>query len=134
MKKYSKVISSIALAALLMAACGTGDTNNKEVVGGSTGTGYEKPAENPDGTIIKEDAIAVEMVAKENADMKYLFKLVNTTDKEIELSFASLQEFDFIIKGLDGKKLHQYSDEMMFGEAFVEKTLPANGELVLKST
>ncbi|MFN7250410.1 MAG: BsuPI-related putative proteinase inhibitor [Anaerobacillus sp.] len=128
MKRYWKVLSSIAVAALLMTACGTADIKEKEVVGGSPDTGYEEPVDK-EVTVIEEDAIAVELIAKENGS-KYLFKLVNTTEKDIELTFSSLQEFDFIIKAQDGTKVYQYSDEMMFGEAFVEKTLAANGELV----
>ncbi|QOY38333.1 BsuPI-related putative proteinase inhibitor [Anaerobacillus isosaccharinicus] len=130
MKKYWKVLSGITLAALLVTACGTEDTKEKEV-GGSPDTGYEEPTEEqPEITIIEEGAIAVELVAKENADMKYLFKLVNTTDKDIDLSFASLQEFDYIIKSHAGEKVYQYSDDMAFGEAFVEKTIKANDFIV----
>jgi hypothetical protein len=129
MKRYWKVLSSFAMAALLMTACGTADIKEKEVVGGSPDTGYEEPVDK-EVTVIEEDAIAVELVGKENGSNQYLFKLVNTTDKDIDLTFASLQEFDFVIKAQDGTKVHQYSDEMMFGEAFVEKTLVANGELV----
>lgn len=124
MKKYWKVLSNVTLAALIMTACGTSDSNEKEVVGGSPDTGYEQPT---DVVSLEEDAIAVELVAKENEEMKYEFKLTNTTDKEIKLTFASLQEYDFIIKAQDGTKLFQYSEEMMFGEALVEKTM-APGE------
>jgi hypothetical protein len=131
MKKYWKVLSSITVAALLITACGTADQKEKEVVGGSGDTGYEEPAgETP--VVIDEDAIAVELVLKEKAGMIYEFKLVNTTEKGIDLTFASLQEYDFIVKGPDGKKLYQYSDDMMFGEAFVEKTLAANETLIME--
>lgn len=148
MKKYWKVLSSVTLAALLVTACGTAETDEKDVVGGSPDTGYEEPADEnpaedeepaeetpggePEIKIIEEDAIAVELVAKENADMKYVFKLVNTTDKDIELTFASLQEFDYIIKTQAGEKVYQFSDDMAFGEALVEKTIKANDTLVME--
>lgn len=142
MKKYWKILSSVTLAALLVTACGTADSDEKDVAGGSPDTGYEEPVEEnpaeetPDGepeiSIIEEDSIAVALEAKENADMKYLFKLVNTTDKDIELTFASLQEFDYIIKTQAGEKVFQYSDDMAFGEALVEKTIKANDTLVME--
>ncbi|RXJ02050.1 hypothetical protein DS745_08135 [Anaerobacillus alkaliphilus] len=133
MKKYWKVLSSITLAAMIMAACGTVDTKQKEVVGGSPDTGYEEPTEEtPELLLIEEDAIQVELVAKENVDKLYQFKLVNTTDKDITLTFANLQEYDFIIKDQTGSKVYQYSDDRMFGEAFVEKTIAAKDSIIME--
>ncbi len=130
MKKYWRVLSSLTLAAMMLAACGSTDTKEKEVVGGNVDTGYEEPSEEtPELVLIEEDAIQVEMVAKENVDKVFVFILNNTTDKDIKLTFANLQEYDFVIKDHTGAKVYQFSDDRMFGEAFVEKTIAANDSI-----
>ena len=131
-KTYWRVLSSVTLAAFLMTACGTAETE-KEVVGGSPDTGVELPSDNNNKVpMLEEDAIAVELLPKENGDLMYEFKLNNITDKDIDLTFASLQEFDFILKAQDGTKVFQYSDDRAFGEAFVERTIPVNGSIVIE--
>lgn len=134
--KYLKVIFSLMLATVLIVACGTGadEENNGDVSQGNQGTGEpkEEPKEEPQENIEDKDTafdpekISVELELMENTDVKYLFKLKNNSNEDITLTFSSLQEYDYIIKDVDGNKVYQYSDEMMFGEAFVEKTIPAN--------
>jgi len=130
MKTYWRVLSSVTLAAIILTGCGTAGME-KETVGSNPVT--EAPTENAgEQVILDEDAIAVELFPKENMDLVYEFTLKNTTDKDITLTFSSLQEFDFILKAEDGSKVYQYSEDMMFGEAFVEKTIPANDSISME--
>ncbi len=132
MKKFFKVLSSVTLATLLIAACGTADDN--ENVGGSPDTGYEDRGDAGEGSgeFTYDGSIAVELVAKENGDVTYEFQMTNETDEDIELSFSSLQEYDYILKDEARNTVYQYSDDRMFGEAFVEKTIAANDTYVVE--
>ncbi len=122
MKKFFKVLSSVTLATLIIAACGTADDN--ENVGGSPDTGYE---EEPKTDLDFSDSIvSAELVAKENGAVTYEFQLTNQTDEDVDLTFSSLQEYDYILKDEEGTTVFQYSEGRMFGEVFVEKTIEAN--------
>lgn len=133
MEKNWKLSSTITVAAILIVGCGINENDVKPVNGnqGDTETGYEKESggdlgEGEGEMDISQEKLTVQLTAKENSDMKYEFKLVNETDQEIELSFASLQEFDFIIKDQGGNKVYQYSDDKAFGESMVQTTVAPN--------
>ncbi|OIJ11571.1 hypothetical protein BKP35_11545 [Anaerobacillus arseniciselenatis] len=120
MKKFFKVLSSVTLATLIIAACGTADDN--ENVGGSPDTGYE----DSNGDVIYDGDLAMDLIANENGAVTYEFQLTNQTEEDIDLTFSSLQEYDYILKDEEGTTVFQYSDGRMFGEAFVEKTIEVN--------
>lgn len=129
MKKYWKVLSSVTLAAMLMAACGTANqVDNNNGNGGTEQPGSETPADDQKD-IAYEEVLSPSIELK---DGKYLFTLTNTSDENVDLSFSSTQEYEYMIYDKDGNHLYTYSMDKMFGEMFVEKTLAPGEEYVME--
>ncbi|WP_161568152.1 BsuPI-related putative proteinase inhibitor [Anaerobacillus alkaliphilus] len=122
MKKHWKLLSALTLATLLATACGSNEVEKK--VGGSDQTGYETPSENTDKETVSEDLVSTDI---QFSDGYYTFTLKNETDKDLELTFSSSQEYEYHIKDSQGNIIYTYSMDKMFMQQIVEKTL-APGE------
>lgn len=122
MMKHWKIFSTILLATILTTACGSGKIDKK--VGGDNQTGYETPIEN-DSEVINEDIISTEL---DFSDGFYTFTLKNISDKDVDLTFSSTQEYEYQIKDDTGNVVYTYSMDKMFGQMIVEKTLTAGEE------
>lgn len=131
MKKYWKALSSITLAALLLSACGTASnepTNNDENTNGSGDGGYESPSDELKGELVTLEEVSANVQV---ADGKYTFTLTNTTDKEINFSFANTQEYEYTLTDSKGAHIYTYSMDKMFGEMWWEKTLQPNEQFIM---
>ncbi|QOY35527.1 BsuPI-related putative proteinase inhibitor [Anaerobacillus isosaccharinicus] len=122
MKKHWKVLSAITLATLITAACGSNDVDQK--VGGDNQTGYETPDENDSKEVINEEDVSADL---QFSDGYYTFTLKNTSDKNIDFTFSSTQEYEYQIKDQSDNVVYTFSMDKMFGQQVVEKTL-ASGE------
>ncbi|WNF38668.1 BsuPI-related putative proteinase inhibitor [Bacillaceae bacterium IKA-2] len=123
MIKHWKILSTFLLATILTTACGSGEIDKK--VGGDNQTGYETPIEN-DSEIINDEVISSVL---EFSDGFYTFTLKNISEKDIDLTFSSTQEYEYQIKDDTGNVVYTYSMDKMFGQMMVEKTLTAGEEI-----
>ncbi|MCT8138341.1 hypothetical protein H1D32_11620 [Anaerobacillus sp. CMMVII] len=127
MKKYWKVLSAIALATILVTACGSGEVDQK--TGSGDQTGYETPSEK-DGNevVINKDVVSTHL---QFSDGYYTFSLENVTDKDVDLTFSSSQEYEYQIKDASGSAVYTYSMDKMFLQQIIEKTLtPTEGYVI----
>lgn len=126
MIKHWKVLSTIMLATLLATACGSEEVDKKG--GGSDQTGYETPIENDSKEVINDEIISTDL---QFSDGYYTFSLKNITDKNVDLTFSSTQEYEYQIKDSNDNVVYTYSMDKMFGQQIVEKTLTAGEEFLI---
>ena len=115
----------IVLLVGLLSACGTGNqTNgNGEVVKNNNAKEYPK-----------QDEIAASVhpsieIKEENNSTIINYKVKNISGGPLKLSFPSGLQADYIVSDEEGKKVKQYSEEVMSTQAITEMTLDNNQEI-----
>ena len=120
LKKYIGLIVCV----LLLVACGQDNDINEG--------GGDKPV-NSDKSVdqINDTALTPSLVQKEGSDEEYRFvyTVVNKTNKPVTLTFNTGQTFDYILKDKTGKILVRYSDGKSFIQVISEKELAAGAQL-----
>jgi Cu/Ag efflux protein CusF len=119
-------IISLALMIVLLAGCGTGDTTK----GSAEGTKIELPKQNE---IVAKFHATIETKAV-NDKMIIKYKVKNLSGKPQNLTFTSGLEADYIVYDLKGKKVKQYSEEVMSTQAIKEIELANNQEITKEFT
>ncbi|MBT2737609.1 BsuPI-related putative proteinase inhibitor [Bacillus sp. ISL-7] len=119
-------IISSALMIVLLAGCGTGATTK----GSAEGTKIELPKQNE---IVAKFHATIETKAV-NDKMIIKYKVKNLSDKPQKLTFTSGLEADYIVYDLKGKKVKQYSKEVMSTQAIKEVELANNQEITNEFT
>jgi hypothetical protein len=120
---FNKMI--IVLLVGLLSACGTGNQINAN----NGVMKKEVAAENP-----KQNEIAakvhpsIEMMEENNSTI-INYKVKNISGGPIKLSFTSGLQADYIVYDEKGKKVKQYSDEVMSTQAITEMTFDNNQEI-----
>jgi hypothetical protein len=64
-------------------------------------------------------------LVKQEENIKFDFKLVNRSGESQDLTFASGQIYEVVVTDRLGQEVYRYSDDMMFTQAIVAKTLAA---------
>ncbi|MEH7157758.1 BsuPI-related putative proteinase inhibitor [Neobacillus drentensis] len=118
--KWFLLIFSIVLFGIL-AGCGTDDTPK----GNAEGKKTELPEQNE---IAAKFHATIETKAVNNT-MMIFYKVKNLSEKTKKLTFTSGLEADYIVYDLKGKKVKQYSDEVMSTQAMKEVELGSNQEI-----
>lgn len=126
MKKLIYILSTALLIGLLT-GCGAGS----ETKGSAEGSKREKPNQNEKEN---ENEIAAKFHAtietkEENGTVIINYKVKNLSGKTQKLTFPSGLEADYIIYDQEGKKIKQYSDEVMSTQAIKELELENNQEI-----
>lgn len=120
---FKKMI--IVLLVGLLSACGTGNQTN-----GNNEVMKKKVAdENP-----KQNEIAAKVhpsieIKEENNSTIINYKVKNISGGPLKLSFQSGLQADYIVYDDEGKKLKQYSEEVMSTQAITEMTFDKNQEI-----
>jgi hypothetical protein len=119
-----KIIMIFLLVGLL-SACGTGnETNgNNEVVK------KENTMDNPNQSEIAAKVHPSIEIKEENNSTIINYKVKNISGGPIKLSFASGLQADYIVYNQQGKKVKQYSEEVMSTQAITEMTFDNNQEI-----
>lgn len=118
--KWVPIISS-ALVIGLLSGCGGGAAPK----GTAEGTKEESPTQNE---IAASFHATIETKA-ENNTMIIHYKIKNLSGKTKKLTFTSGLEADYIVYDLQGKKVKQYSDEVMATQVMKEIELESNQEI-----
>lgn len=126
MKKLIYIMSTALLIGLLT-GCGSGS----ETKGSAEGSKTEKPNQNEKE---HENEVAAKFHAtietkEENGTMIINYKVKNLSGKTQKLTFPSGLEADYIVYDQEGKKIKQYSDEVMSTQAIKELELENNQEI-----
>ncbi|OIJ15585.1 hypothetical protein BKP35_00915 [Anaerobacillus arseniciselenatis] len=126
MKKLWLILLIGMIAAMTISGCGTADEQIDNNVGGNIDTGYETSTDNGED----KDEIANEMLSTtiQLKDGDYIFSLKNNSDKEIELTFSSSQEYEYVINDSEGNHIYTYSMDKMFAMMMKMKTLAPEEE------
>ncbi|WP_066256177.1 BsuPI-related putative proteinase inhibitor [Neobacillus drentensis] len=119
--KWVPIISS-ALVIGLLSGCGGGAAAPK---GTAEGTKEESPTKNE----IAASLHATIETKAENNTMIIHYKVKNLSGKTQKLTFSSGLEVDYIVYDLQGKKVKQYSDEVMSTQVMKEIELDSNQEI-----
>ena len=117
---------SSALVIGLLTGCGTGATPK----GNAEGTKKEPPILNE---IAAKFHATIETKAVDNT-MIINYKVKNLSGKTQKLTFTSGLVADYIVSDLEGKKVKQYSDEVMSTQAIKELELESNQEITKEFT
>jgi hypothetical protein len=119
-----KIIMIVLLVGLL-SACGTGnETNgNNEVVK------KENTMDIPNQSEIAAKVHPSIEIKEENNSTIINYKVKNISGGPIKLSFASGLQADYIVYDQQGKKVKQYSEEVMSTQAITEMTFDNNQEI-----
>ena len=122
MKKLWLTLLIGMIATMIISGCGTADEQIDNNVGGSIDTVYENTNDEEKGNddIVNGAMLATEIQLK---DGNYIFSLKNLTDKDIELTFSSSQEYEYVIKDSVGNHIYTYSMDKMFAMMIKMKTL-----------
>ncbi len=73
-----------------------------------------------------EDSFCVEgEVVKQEASIKFNFKLVNRSEQKQKLTFASTQIYEVVVSDRTGQEVYRYSDNSMFAQVISEKSIGA---------
>lgn len=120
-----KKMMMIFLVAIFLTACGTGNHTN----GNGEGVKKENITESP-----KENEIAARFhpsieIKEENHSVIINYNVKNISGESQKLTLPSGLQADFIIYDEEGKKVKQYSDEVIATQAIVEVTLENNQEI-----
>jgi hypothetical protein len=110
----------------ILGACGTGNNSNES----SDGVRAEDKSVNPN----KQNEIAAKFhptieTKEENNSILVNYKVKNLSGEPQKLSFPSGLQVDYIVYDDGGKKVKQYSDEVMSTQAINEITLENNQEI-----
>ncbi|MFB3162625.1 BsuPI-related putative proteinase inhibitor [Neobacillus sp. 179-J 1A1 HS] len=118
-------IMMIVLLVGLLSACGTGnETNgNNEVVK------KENTMDNPNQSEIAAKVHPSIEIKEENDSTIINYKVKNISGGPIKLFFPSGLQADYIVYDEKGKKVKQYSDEVMSTQAITEMTFDNNQEI-----
>ncbi|WP_026568675.1 BsuPI-related putative proteinase inhibitor [Bacillus sp. UNC41MFS5] len=115
-----------ALMIGLLAGCGSGTTPK----GNAEGTKTEIPEQHE----IAAKFHATIETKPENNSMIIKYTVKNLSDKSQKLTFPSGLEADYIVHDLQGKKVKQYSDEVMSTQAIKIVELGSNQEIAKEFT
>jgi len=118
-KWFLIIVSGLLIG--LLAGCGSGPAPK----GSAEGKKAELPEQNE---IVAKFHGTIETKAVNNTMMIY-YKVKNLSDKTQKLTFTSGLEADYIVYDLKGKKVKQYSDEVMSTQAMKEVELGSNQEI-----
>jgi hypothetical protein len=121
---YKKMMM-IVLGAGLLSACGTGNNAN----GNGEGVKKENPTENPKQNEIVASIHPSIETKEENNSIIINYKVKNLSGEPQKLSFLTGLQADYIIYDEEGKKVKQYSEEVMSTQAISEVTLENNQEI-----
>ncbi|MBV7508477.1 hypothetical protein KW850_24990 [Bacillus sp. sid0103] len=124
-KKWFPIIGSVLVIGLLT-GCGMGDAPK----GSSEGTKRKAP----DQSEIAAKFHATIETKPENHSMIVQYTVKNLSVKAQKLTFTSGLEADYIVYDLQGKKVRQYSDEVMSTQAIKILDLGSNQEIAKKFT
>jgi hypothetical protein len=111
----------LALMIVLLTGCGTGTAPK----GSAEGIKREPPNQNEIAAKFHA-TIEIKPVIK---TMVIHYTVKNLSDKAQKLTFTSGLEADYIVYDLHGKKVKQYSDEVMSTQAIKELVLGSNQEI-----
>ncbi|PFP22932.1 hypothetical protein COJ96_24855 [Bacillus sp. AFS073361] len=123
-KWFSILCSTLVIG--LIAGCGT----NSVPKGSAEGTKTETPEEYE---IAAKFHPTIETKSVNNS-MIIKYKVKNLSDKSQKLTFPSGLEADYIVYDIHGKKIKQYSDEVMSTQAIKILALGSNQEIAKKFT
>jgi hypothetical protein len=120
---YKKMI--IVLLVGLLSACGTGNQTigNGKVVKEENQMDYRKQNE-----IAAKVHPSIE-IKEENNSIIINYKVKNLSGGPLKLTFPSGLKADYIVYGEEGKKVKQYSEEVMSTQAITEMTFDNNQEI-----
>jgi hypothetical protein len=121
---YKKMMM-IVLAAGLLSACGTGNNTN----GNGEGVKKENLTESPKQNEIVARFHPTIETQEENNSIIIHYKVKNLSGEPQKLSFLTGLQADYIIYDKEGKKVKQYSEEVMSTQAISEVTLENNQEI-----
>jgi hypothetical protein len=118
--RFNKMMIIVFVAGLL-SACGTGNHTN--------GEGEVVKKENPKpNEIVARFHPSIE-IKEENNSVIINYEVKNLSGDSQKLSLPSGLQADFIIFDEEGKKVKQYSEEVMSTQALVEVTIDNNQEI-----
>jgi hypothetical protein len=121
---FKKILMFVLVAGLL-SACGTGSNTN----GNGEGVKKENPTEYPkQNEIVARFHPSIE-IKEESNSVIINYKVKNVSGEPQKIQLPSGLQADFIIYDEEGKKVKQYSDEVMATQALVEVTIENNEEI-----
>jgi hypothetical protein len=123
--KWLPIISS-ALVFGLLTGCGAGAAPK----GTAEGPKNDSPPQNE----IAASIHATVEIKAENNSMIIHYKVKNLSGKTKKLTFTNGLEADYIVYDLQGKKVKQFSDEVMSTQVMKELELESNQEIVKEFT
>ncbi len=109
----------------LLSACGTGNNTN----GSSDDVKEENQAENSQQNEITAKFHPTVETKEEDNSIIINYKVKNLSGVSQKLSFSTGLQADYIIYDEEGKKVKQYSEEVMSTQALTEVTLENNEEI-----
>ncbi|MEH7113201.1 BsuPI-related putative proteinase inhibitor [Neobacillus niacini] len=112
-------ILMIVLLVGLLSACGTGNNTN----------GSSEPVKNEKQTEITAKFHPSIETKEENNSIKINYKVKNVSGASQKLTLPSGLQADFIIYDEEGKKVKQYSDEVMSTQAIIDVIVENNQEI-----
>ncbi|MDQ0970132.1 hypothetical protein QFZ31_000010 [Neobacillus niacini] len=115
----------IVLLAGLLSACGTGNQTN----GHGDVVKKVNPVDHPKQNEIAAKVHPAIKIKEENNSTIINYKVKNISGGPIKLSFASGLQADYIVYDQHGKKVKQYSEEVMSTQAITEMTFDNNQEI-----
>jgi hypothetical protein len=119
-----KIIMIVLLVGLL-SACGTGNETN----GNNGVVKKENTMDNPNQSKIAAKVHPSIEIKEENNSTIINYKVKNISGGPIKLSFANGLQADYIVYDQQGKKVKQYSEEVMSTQAITEMTFDNNQEI-----
>jgi asparagine N-glycosylation enzyme membrane subunit Stt3 len=129
-------ILSTVLVIGLLAGCGTGSDTKGSADGSTTEKSEQngKPTEKPDENEIAAKFHTTIETKEENEKIIIIYRVKNLSGKTQKLTFPSGLEADYIVYDQDGKKIKQYSDDVMSTQAIKELMLENNQEITKEFT
>jgi predicted nucleic acid-binding protein len=144
----SRVLISVLCVGAVAFACGPRARN--EV---STAKNADNPNAQPTSIVValqqqgsaltvtkkkKSPVSAHVAVRKEQENLRFAFRVVNTSKKRVEITFPSGQTYDFVVLDSTGREMWRWGADRMFTQALRNKLLGAGETLdyeeTLKST
>ncbi|MFP7298395.1 BsuPI-related putative proteinase inhibitor [Neobacillus niacini] len=115
----------ILLAAGILSACGSGNDTNQNGEGVKEENREENPKQND---IVARFHPSIE-TKEDNNSIIINYKVKNLSGEPQKLSFLTGLQADYIIYDEKGKKIKQYSEEVMATQAISEMTIENNQEI-----